>query len=399
MDEDSKVPPNPWDEMRQRMRSASRSSAYISNGVWALDVLEGWLSPRWCASMLELESEGPLWGFSSHLGSYCELLELALAARLLKGAAGLDAVRRDINKDLRGARLYHSRLQMSLGARALRAGAQVELEPGEPPTDVRAAFERAVLNVETVTLIRSQRMIDSNRASDEASHSFRVFGHKHGVSVSGKVDLAADWDLSECMEALSQTLVGSFAIGACRTVSGEGFELTVERTDDARGLGNLRYSFAKENAWTRVRSKLLQKAARSQQSGATWVYADVFNGLFDGTAWSQLPQPQRMLALWELLHNDPDLVNALRGVVLSDGAALMRVRPHHASSPVEGTVEVHERLSGLGSRTVTVVALKEGAADELAAWRAIFDHEKPWMEWALEECGLPIPQEFRLAVA
>src|SRR4051812_44749542 len=101
----------PWDHARKRMTECSRSSDYIANGIWALDMLESWLKPEWCRAMLGLGAEGPLWALNSHLYSYCELLELALAARLLDGVAGLGKVRKELESDHRGAKLYHTRLQ------------------------------------------------------------------------------------------------------------------------------------------------------------------------------------------------------------------------------------------------------------------------------------------------
>jgi hypothetical protein len=110
--------------------------------LWALGELERRMGPDWlerywkCAGHVPEEVN---LGFG-HVAAFGSLLDLARRYHVLDGVPGVGRVQREMRKDLRDERRWHSALQLEVAALGMRAGfaAVLEAQSGKDgsPSDV-----------------------------------------------------------------------------------------------------------------------------------------------------------------------------------------------------------------------------------------------------------------------
>jgi hypothetical protein len=62
-----------------------------------------------------------------------------------------------------------------------------------------------------------------------------------------------------------------------------------------------RRSHQASGGWSRTASRLKQKAQQTEASGATWLRADLLNGIFWASEWAHSPLPDKTAAMAELI--------------------------------------------------------------------------------------------------
>lgn len=152
----------------------------------------------------------------------------------------------------------------------------------------------------------------------------------------------------------------------------------------------------------RLASRLRSKAAQAERSGAKWLFCDVHSEMWRLTPWSRLPLDEKAAQLAEVVRRALGDAHHLRGVVLTDGAGL--VRPRQSRDAWFG--------AGIGARTVRLDALRVRESivcqlnpprravdaeshDDFAIWQRLLAKEETWLPEALGRVGLQVPPELR----
>lgn len=132
--------------LRERMLACPWSPEARDAGVWAIDVLQAALGPKWPKAWRAPGAAPPelakCWFL---LSAYAYTLDLALGFDLLRDQPGVAGLRSVVRQTSRGDALASPRLQLRLASLALSEGYRVGLEPrlpdGDSPADLLIATD------------------------------------------------------------------------------------------------------------------------------------------------------------------------------------------------------------------------------------------------------------------
>ena len=116
--------------------------------------------------------------------------------------------------------------------------------------------------------------------------------------------------------------------------------------------------------------------------------------LWHMTAWGARPLAAKARDLTALIRRELEGVEHLEGVVITDGAVLMRPNlPEETVSLNEGAVAMSRKIDRWHTRESVVIPLTPLALEAAVLWRAIFDGESAWAIRELGALGLKPPSE------
>lgn len=398
MDVAPEPPIDDWDLLREAMRRSSWSPQAREAGGWALQVLERRIGSTWPHRWRDSDDGPPEVLYAhTHLIALAATLDLALALELVHAAPGAAQVRRQVRGAAGPVALAHSRLLLRVGALAVRAGLDVAFEPrrdGGPPADVRLSGEDASVTVEARVLLRDDVTLAAQRWFDENSLAMHAIAAGHDVDLDGTLDAPLDrGDTRRLLAALDRAAA---SVAEDRTTTGAVQVATAAVRVMAAGPSGprQRWRMPPVQLWRRADGKLRGKVEQSRRSGADWLLVQVTDDLLRLTSAATLPPAERAALLAGQVRASLDGAAHLHGVVIDDGAVLVRpVGDELTESVADGAVLRVRRLDAIRLRETVTVALTAQEGGGAGLWARVWDAEPGWTAWATERCGVPTPPE------
>lgn len=384
-----------WDLYRKMADSPGVSPARRDAVLWALGELERRMGPDWLERYWETAGHVPAevnLG-SGHVAAFGNLLELALGYHVLDGAPGVGRVQREMRNDLRDERRWHSALQLEVASLGTRAGFAAALEAKSArscsPSDVILRRDGQLLQAETFVILRDKRSQEAAEYWDTVMAQIRNISWRSGAAVSG--DLGGRLDSDESAELLRLIEAAAHAAAAA------GQEQTVE-FQDARlqvlppGATSyqLRGGIEEGQGWPRIEARLIQKAQQASSAGGGWLRADVRDGIWQFTPWARADLWAKINEIARLVRSALGQIQGIDGVVLSSGAVLAQGDFHGESAPAQGgCYGLRRLLPAARVRETMIVPVTAQGRDQARLWRELYNDEPDWLDWALDQVGLP----------
>jgi hypothetical protein len=378
-----------WHFLRERLADADRSPESRAAAVWAIDVLEAAFG--WPDAWRDGGPPAEIATCYSHVVGLIGTLELALAVTELRGADGFASVRDSLRTSARPDQFASPRIQLKLAAVASSTGIPVRLEPklAGPPADLLLGD---AMVIEVLALLRDAATLAADRWLSELTPILILLGREHAVRFEGEVteplDDAQTADLLEQLEtaarlAASRPAAKPIQIGQVRVF--------VSAAPDGAGDSSFRMP-AVDHA-RRLAMRLQTKARQTERSGASWIYCNILSDMWRLPAWSREPLRKKASQLAEVVRAAVGGSAHVRGVVMSDGAAVLRPGATSEEWADIGVRAVKSRLDAFRVRETVALRLRRDHVDELALWEQLIHAEAGWTTAALERAGLAVPPE------
>jgi hypothetical protein len=387
-----------WDWLRERMLACPWSAQARDAGIWALDVLQAELGPRWPKAWHGPEAAPPeivkCWFL---LSAYAYTLDLALGFALLRDRPGIAGLRSVIKQTARDDALASPRLQLRLASLALSEGYIVDLEPrfadGKSPADLLIANDQIRTGAEVFAQLRDKKTLAASEWMDGISNELREIGNEYKVDFRGAVEGALSCE--ETTELLEE-------LRSRAPLAGRGFEFPEVAIGEVSvavvppaGLGGERNFQMPHVAFDRrLKNRLRAKAGQTRRSRADWLVIDSLDHLWHMTSWAQQSLAAKAHALVRIFREALEGEEHLRGVVISDGAALMRGEVDEETLLLDrGVVARRRRIDWWRARESVVVPLRDSGLAAAEAWGLTLDAEGGWLARTLECQAIAPPPE------
>lgn len=352
-----------WDVLHERMDSCPWSPAARAVGLWAIHVLREELGPRWPRAWRTPESTPPELVRSARLlAAYVGTVELALALRRIRDVPGARAIRDTIRSTARYDALMSPRLQMRIATVALATSIDVGIEPtmqdAQTPADLLLNDAGSSCTVELLAVMRDAKTLDADRWLETIGDRLRRIGQQYNVDFRGRIQ--APLDERQTTEFLdeSERQASATAQGLeLPEIEIDGVAVTTVRS--ARGGGGTSFELPRINYEKRILDKLGDKAEQAQRSGANWIFADWADHLWHMTAWAGQTLEKKGDALATLIRSGLSSDHHIEGVVITDGAVLMR--PEVAELTVqlpEGAVAISRQIDSWHTRESVIIPMQ-----------------------------------------
>ena len=141
--------------------------------------------------------------------------------------------------------------------------------------------------------------------------------------------------------------------------------------------------------------RLQAKARQTERSGASWMYYNILSDMWRLTAWSREPLRNKASQLAEAVRAAVGESAHVRGVVVSDGAAMLRPGTTSEEWADIGVRALKLRLDAFRVRETVALKLQRDHADDIALWESLIHAEAGWTRAALGRAGLAVPPELR----
>jgi hypothetical protein len=380
------------------MVDSNRSDEGKEAGVWAIDELASQLGSDWMERVAQHEGSAPpeLLLSPFHAVAFGEVLDFALRLRLLRDVEGMAVVRGDLKTDLRQQRRLHSRVVLDVAALALQRGHGVALEKrlasGLAPTDVIVTTPAGVLVSEVFAILTDQVMQEGMDYTDSLTREVRRICRANGVELDGRLQVVLTAEQTSIwLTQVEQTARLVKADGQLRVVDHEVGRVTVmSRIEAAQHKSSFAGPVVTGRGNDRLGAILRKKAEQAVAAGATWIRADVLDGLWQFTQWAGWSLHNKGEAIAREVRQALSPVEGIDGAVLSCGPAMAQGDFAGESTRLsEGGFAVRRTFPPCRVRETVVVLLRgeqESAAD---LWVALYDGEPDWLDWALKTVGLP----------
>jgi hypothetical protein len=387
-----------WDVLHERMDSCPWSPAARTAGLWAIDVLREELGPRWPRAWRAPENTPPELARSARLlAAYVGTVELALALRRIRAVPGARTIRDTIRSTARYDALMSPRLQMRIATVALAGSIEVGIEPTMPdaqtPADLLLTHAGVSCTVELLAVMRDAKTLDADRWLKTISDRLRRIGQRHNVEFRGRIQTPLDQQhTTELLDEIERH-AGAAAQGLePPEIQIEGVAVTTVRS--IRGGGGTSFDLPRIDYAKRILDKLGDKAEQAQRSAANWILADWADHLWHMTAWAAQTLEEKGNALAALIRSGLDTDQHIQGVVITDGAVLMR--PDVAEQTVqlpEGAIAISRQIDSWHTRESVIIPLQPQATEGAQLWLKILDGERNWVARELAIHRLEPPRE------
>jgi hypothetical protein len=393
------VPPElSWEMLRTMMASPTgRSDAWRQAGQWALTVLEERLGGDWPARVQRKSPDGgapELARAAGYVVAYAQVLEWALRLELLDGCDGYAKARKAIANDPRPELLAHSRVQLEVAALALKSGSKPTLEPLWPhgrPADVAFDVGDRRLVVETRVILTGEDWRERELETDLIFEAIHRIETRHSVRCEGQLtEFLNDDEVHDFLSAL-ETSARLVAVGLePLPLIQRGVAITVvPRTQsEPRPLSGPQI---RSNSWSRIAPRITEKAEAAIASGASWLRLDAHDGIWQFTEWSIMPLTEKVRVLADAVR---PLLPGLEGIVISCGALLAQgtfADEHVTAGP--GLIAIRRNLPFVRVREALIISVDDSGISPAQTWSDLYADEDHWLDWALDQAGLPPLEE------
>jgi len=374
------------------------SDAWKTAGQWALTELQEELGSDWPKRCYAKENRLPAELLNSCVDAvaYGFMLEWALRLKVLRDAQvpGVGALRRVARSDVRKQQRLHVGLQTEVATLGLTLGHQVALEEtssdAKNPLDVRLRDGDTSIDVETFALLLDEASAAAAKDDDLTLRRLREIEWTHGVSFNGSLDVRLSaGDLTAWLDELEHAARLAAATGTAQHVVSADADITVLPPGDPSPT-QFSGPVTVARGWSRTAGRLTQKAQQAQDSGATWLRADLLDGIFWASDWATAPMPEKTAAMAELVRAALVDQHHLSGVVVSSSACPAFDTHLDESVPLDnGSIGLRRMLPFNRVRETLVVPLKSAATSEATTWAQIYEAEPGWLDGALAKMQLP----------
>ncbi len=387
-----------WDWLRERMVACPWSPQARDAGVWAIDVLQAELGPKWPKAWRGNGAAPPeiaqCWCL---LSAYAYTLDLALGFAILRDQPGIAGPRSVVRQTSRDDALASPRLQLRLASLALCEGYSVGLEPclpeGESPADLLIANDQVQIGAEMFAQLRDEKTLAASEWMDSISNELRQIGDQYKVDFRGAVEsaLSSD-DTAQLLEELrSRAPLASRGFEFPDVVIGE---VSVAVLPPAGPGGEQNFQMPHVNFARRLKNRLRTKADQTRRSRAGWLVIDSLDHLWHMTGWAQQPLDAKAHALGGVFREALDGEEHLHGIAITDGAGLMRGEVEEETHVLDGGIVARRRrIDWWRARESVVVPLRYSGLAAAEVWGLILDAERGWLARALEGQGVVPPAD------
>ncbi|HWA54979.1 MAG TPA: hypothetical protein VG816_12495 [Solirubrobacterales bacterium] len=322
-------------------------------------------------------------------------INLALAFEQLREGDGKEHLRKSIKRGADQGRFASLRLQAQGAALARSIGLEVAIEPliagAETKADLAIRGEGVELVVEAFAMLRDKRTMDASAWLELAREGLRRIGEQFRVDFKGTVEAPLDDEETgiwlEEVRRYAQLCALDMSLPPLEV---GGVVLTVEVGDPG---GRSSFKMPTVSYGERLGSRLSKKAEQTKRSGAQWLLIDSLDHLWHMTQWSQQPIAKRGEQLAALFRDELRGADHLLGVVISDGAALMRPKAPEYTVEEPEFIALARRSDAWHIRESVIVPLRPGAEQVVPVWCSILDAESGWVGRELRANGLAEPPE------
>lgn len=389
-----------WDLLTEQVVASPWSPAARAAGAWALERLRAEFGPRWPPAWsqpggMPAEVASCSWALAGLSGT----IGLALAFERLGGAEGLPQLRKAIKRGTDQGRFASLRLQVRLAALARSAGHDVALEPlipgGRTKADLIVRGEGVELAVEALAMLRDARTMAASSWLDSAQEELRRIGQRFYLDFEGSVELPLGERETIVWLAEVRRYAGLCAQGiSLPPLKSNGVTVEVKA---ARPGGGIHFRMPTVSYGERLGFRLAEKAEQTRRSRARWLLIDSLDHLWHMTQWSQQSVAQRGQRLAALFKHELRDAQHLDGVIISDGAALMRQAASEYTVEAGEFIAVARRSDAWHIRETVIVPLRLDVERAVALWRFVLDAESGWVERELSASGLAQPPELAVS--
>jgi hypothetical protein len=245
--------------------------------------------------------------------------------------------------------------------------------------------------------MRDAKTLDASRWLDGITVLLEDIGRRHGVAFRGSVETPVNCDDTVAMlrelEAQAALTAMRVELPPCRR---GGVSVTVY-ADDGAG-GGLSFDMPRTAYDRRITDKLANKVQQIRTSGANWLLVDWMDHLWHMTTWGARPLAVKARDLVALIRGRLDAAAHLHGVVLTDGAVLMRPNVIEETTDLsEGAAALCRRVDRWHARESVIIPLRPAALQTAQLWRSILDHERGWLGSQLTARGLESVPELEIS--
>jgi len=152
--------------------------------------------------------------------------------------------------------------------------------------------------------------------------------------------------------------------------------------------------------WPRTLSKLVEKAEQTKGVKPIWLRINAYHGLWQFTPWSLRSLAEKLTIMCESVRAGLADYGHLSGVVFSNGAGLGQGRFFdEVQEGDNGAIGLRRLLTPLRVRETLIIPLRSDTTGAVVdgpgrtVWCGIYEHEPSWLDWALEQFGLPSVRE------
>ncbi len=395
------VLPPTWSYFRNALADAppSRSAAWRTAGLWAIDHLSERLGDDWPRRAWERNGRLP-GGMAlavSHTVAYAELLDLALRAEILCDREGFADVYRPLHRDPRDDQLLHLRLELEVGALSDQAGYGVRFERpirgSLKCSDVTIDLQDGQsLLVEARVLLPDARSVAINEFSERAFQGVREIERLHDVQCDGEfTEVLDDERLGDVLDAFDVRARLAKLGAIAPTLRTHGAVLNVRRNASDRQQ-RLKGPPLDGDLWPRIGDRLAQKALQTQGGKNVWLRICALHGLWLFTDWATRDMSEKLATMRHNIASALADHGHVDGVVISSGCSWS-----------QGTIVADEYEDAVGgyaircaippimARETLVVALNSAdqTMRQARLWRDLYASEPNWLDRALAQFDLP----------
>ncbi len=391
-----------WEYLIGGIERSSWSTTARAAGAWAIETICNELGPRWPRAWLEPGAPPPevgaCWYSLAALGG---TVDLALALHKIREMPGARTIRDAIRATSRPDAMMSPRLQLRMACLALACsmdvGVETRLPKADRPADLTISDGDTACAVEVLAVMRDAKTLDASEWFDSVSWEMRELGQRHRVDFTGDVrEPLDDEQTTELLEELDRR--GPLAARGIGLPDARIGGVSVRMAPAAQGGGNISFNMPEVDYARRIADKLEAKVEQTRKSGADWLLVDWMDHLWHMTAWGARPLAQKAHDLALLVQRVLAAEEHVLGVVMTDGAVLMRPNvPEETRELPGGAVALSRQIDRWHSRESVVIPIRPLALGAAQLWRRILDAERRWAEREMHSVGLAFPAELDLS--
>jgi hypothetical protein len=387
-----------WEHLIGGIERSNWTEEARTAGIWAIETVRSEMGMRWPRAWLEPGTPPPELGACWYsLAALGGTIDLALALHRIRGLPGARVIRDAIRTTARPDAVMSPRLQMRMACLALAcsmdAGIETTLPKADRPADLTIADGDTACAAEILAVMRDAKTLDASEWFDSVSWEMRAIGERHKVDFIGSVREPLDEErTTELLDELDRR--GQLAARGVQLPDARVGGVSVQMTPTAQHGGGMSFDMPEVDYARRIAGKLEAKTEQTRKSGADWLLIDWMDHLWHMTTWGSRPLAQKARDLVLLVRQVLATEKHINGVVMTDGAVLMRPNvPEQTCELPGGGTALSRQIDRWHSRESVVIPIRPLALGAAQLWRRILDAEQRWAELEMRSVGLAFPAE------
>jgi len=388
-----------WEEMRELMDRSARSDTWKKTGRWALDQLQTLLGDDWLGRSWRAEGRlpGELVQSSGNTFAYGFLLEWALRLRMVleRNVPGAKALRKNAARDVPKSQRLHHGLQLEVATLGLQLGEKIKLEERLPgttnPLDVTLSYNGDQIRTEVFAVLLDELSAKAGKQDQWILRKLLKVEAAHGVTISGSLRARlSEPELAAWLTAIDLAAAAAVAGKQVQTLITECSDVVIHPPGEAAESSfECPATFAV--GWRRIEDKFREKGEQTQKSGATWLRADLLDGIWFASPWAHADLPDKAASLAFHLQTALSSQEHLQGIVVSSSACPAMSGPHRDETAAldDGTIAIRRNLPFHRVRETIIVPMTQAGRANAGVWAHLYEGEPNWLDWALADASLP----------